>query len=160
MSTDFFISFLVFCLIVGLGLTLPKLYEDAPLPDTIYAQLPDTTPAPTLSMTIQTDDHGTLNLTFETTNFIFTELCTTVQTPVPVGHVHIYVDGMKAGTAYTPQFQIPDLTPGEHVITASLRAKDHRVLATRDGVIMDEATITYPPKLSSTPTEITRLRTD
>jgi len=50
--------------------------------------------------------------------------------PIPGhGHLHYYVDGLFAGTAWTEAFSIGPFTPGPHRIDIGLRNNDHTFLA-------------------------------
>jgi hypothetical protein len=49
--------------------------------------------------------------------------------PIPGhGHLHYYVDGLFAGTAWTEAFSIGPFTPGSHRIDIGLRNNDHTFL--------------------------------
>jgi hypothetical protein len=89
----------------------------------------DNAHAPTLSVALKSSEE-TLQLTLETTNFEFAEVCTGNE-PILTGHAHVYVNGIKRLTAYTPSVNLPPLSAGNHTITVTLQASEHRFIRIR-----------------------------
>jgi hypothetical protein len=137
--------------LVGLALaavsfTLPAKLSDPSLLPSLFAELDTSQPKPELSVRMTSIGDG-WRLDFETSNWIFTDLCGRTSTPVAEGHAHIYVGDTKVGTATLPFFYIDSL-PGTdpQVITVSLRGPDHRIIVYDGDVI--SAQVTLPPQAS------------
>ncbi len=43
------------------------------------------------------------------------------------GHGHVYLNGLKLGRLYEPEFRVAPLPPGRHEISVALNTNDHRV---------------------------------
>ncbi|MCX7559733.1 copper chaperone PCu(A)C [Sulfitobacter sp. F26204] len=49
------------------------------------------------------------------------------------GHAHLYLNGLKLGRLYAPDFQIGGLPPGHYVLEVVLNANDHRAYLDENG---------------------------
>lgn len=104
----------------------------------LFATLDSSLPEPKLTVTATRVGEG-WQLAFETENWVFTDICGRGTIPVAEGHAHIYVGDTKIGIAHWPVFYIDDLPDsGPHLITASLRSADHRVIVFDRKVISAE----------------------
>lgn len=60
------------------------------------------------------------------------------------GHAHLYVDGQKIARLYGKWYHIEELSPGQHEITVTLNANDHREYAV-NGENISTSTIVVVP---------------
>ena len=84
---------------------------------------------PTLHTEIYADPVGGWNLNVKTSNFIFDAAAAGRDNVEGNGHAHVYVNGMKLGRIYGDWYHIASLPKGQHEISVSLYANDHRGLA-------------------------------
>ena len=105
------------------------------VPDQVVSEMPIS-----VSISAEPDARGGVDVHIATEGFRFAEeLVDQAHTP-GAGHAHIYVDGVKLGRVFEPQYHIPNLAPGEHEIRVSLNTNDHSELV-YDGAKV-ESTIT------------------
>ncbi len=125
--------------IVSLG--LPEQLRDPSLPPSLFLELDESAPKPTISVSATRVGQG-WRLEFETENWIFSDLCGRTKPVVTEGHAHVFAGDNKIGMATLPVFFIDDLPDNEtHEITVSLRGPDHRVLVTDGEVISAQITL-------------------
>ena len=84
---------------------------------------------PTLHTEIYADPVGGWNLNVKTSNFTFDAAAAGRDNVEGNGHAHVYVNGMKLGRIYGDWHHIASLPKGQHEISVSLYANDHRGLA-------------------------------
>lgn len=115
--------------IAAIVVWLPEAPQLRGLPSSLFLTLPEDQPEIKFSLQTFRAPLGDWILQIEAQGFLFTESCGEVTEVGAIGHAHVYVDGQKVGTAYQPVFALGHLNQGPHIITVSLRAEDHRVLA-------------------------------
>ncbi|MFS4583453.1 hypothetical protein [Phaeobacter sp. C3_T13_0] len=111
------------------------------LPRALFVTLPDGQPLPELEVTTGYAPNEGWRLIIDVKNFTFTDLCVSKANNLAIGHAHVHLGTQKIMTAYQPNVFIGHLPRGQHSITVSLRAQDHRVLG-RPGGGMFSKTIT------------------
>lgn len=110
--------------------------------------LPGGTPLPTLSAHSEQRTDGTWLLRLETTNFTFSDVEHYVPGPIAIGHAHVFIDGQKAFTTYTPELDLGSLAAGSHVIRVSLQSPDHRSFTGADGRLFDTVVLIQVPSVA------------
>ncbi|MEX0720166.1 MAG: DoxX family membrane protein [Balneolaceae bacterium] len=80
------------------------------------------------------------NLHVELENWEFTPEKTGEETVANEGHIHIYINGIKAGRMYGNWFYLGELDPGEYFITLSLNGNDHTSFVADGEVIRADTT--------------------
>ncbi len=123
------------------SLAYPQLYGEDILPPNVFLRLAPHIPTPVLQVTAERTHSGWV-LLLDTENWTFSDLCAQEKKGQLVGHAHIYLNDQKIGTTYLPIFYLDHLPKGEHTISVSLRATDHRIIVTNSGTILAHTTIT------------------
>ena len=97
-----------------------------------------------VAITAEPDAHGGVDVRIVTEGFQFApELVDQPHTP-GAGHAHIYVDGVKLGRVFEPDYRIDPLAPGQHKIRVSLNTNDHSDLVYDGGKVESTVTVTVP----------------
>ena len=97
-----------------------------------------------VAITAEPDAHGGVSVSIMTVGFRFApELVDHAHTE-GVGHAHIYVDGEKLARVFEPNYQIDDLTPGDHEIRVSLNSNNHGELVYDGKKLEATATVIVP----------------
>lgn len=133
---------LLAALLLSLGLTAPVLNAMERLPASVFLTIPDGAPVPTIAVTTEPLTGGRYRLHLEARHFVFTDVCLNHATSSLEGHAHVHVNGQKVASAFTPWVELGPLPPGVHQIDVVLRGQDHRPLASQEGLIRAEVTIT------------------
>jgi len=133
------------CLMTTLALGAPVYNATNQAPRSVFLTLPATEPAPTVALSLEQSGADWL-LILQTTGFEFTAFCMPTAKAAPIGHAHVTINGVKAGSAYLPLFDLGSLGPGVYQITATLRAQDHRALLGQQGLIASTLTLTISPE--------------
>ena len=109
------------------------------VPDQVVSEMPIS-----VSISAEPDARGGVDVHIATEGFRFAEeLVDQAHTP-GAGHAHIYVDGVKLGRVFEPQYHIPNLAPGEHEIRVSLNTNDHSELVYDGAKVESTITVTVP----------------
>lgn len=119
--------------------------EHAMMHETLV-EVPDGTPAPTVSLEVMQDPSGSWNARITTTNFRFAPENVSEENVMGEGHAHIYVDGVKINRVYGSWYHLGTLSEGEHEVSVSLNANDHSSYAVGGEKITDAVTVTVEPK--------------
>ncbi len=101
----------------------------------IFNYLDPNLPRPDLHPKIENYASGDTVIVMNPENFQFVETCKTESENIPRGHVHIYVNGVKRGTAYRPDYSLGKLAPGKYEILLTLQSSDHRAWIGEKGLI-------------------------
>ncbi|WP_150526700.1 DoxX family protein [Roseibium sediminis] len=101
-------------------------------------------PAPELKLDIKKDAFGIWHAALDVQNFNLEQEADASETKDKVGHVHIFVDSKKVGTARSAKHSLGRLEPGRHVISASLVSTDHKLVVTPYGSITKRVEIHVP----------------
>ena len=97
-----------------------------------------------VSITAEPDAAGGVNVSIQAEGFRFAEeLVDQAHTP-GAGHAHIYVDGVKLGRVFGPDYHIDSLSPGEHEIRVALNTNDHSELVYDGANVESIVTVTVP----------------
>ena len=126
------------------AITAPELNQKGGPPRSVFLILPEGSASPTVSIESEELGNGRYRLRLNTTDFRFTAICSPKAEPVPIGHAHIHVDGKKVTSAFVPIVEIGPLPPGDHLITAVMRGKDHRAIVGRNGLAQGSVAVTVP----------------
>ncbi len=97
---------------------------DAAMHDTY--DVPDGMALPSLTLSVIKDAKAGYNVHVTTANFRFAPEHASSAHVMGEGHAHIYVDGVKINRLYGEWYHIPELHPGEHVVSVALSTNDHR----------------------------------
>lgn len=137
-------AFVIWGLLSGLAVAAPLVNALGAPPRTVFLQLPEDMPEPSVTLAARRLPSGNWQLEVATTGFRFTAMCVSDAEPAPVGHAHIVMDGVKVASAYAPTADLGPLPPGRHTIAAVLRGQDHRALVGRDGLIAAKLVLIVP----------------
>ena len=97
-----------------------------------------------IAITATADADGGVNVRIDTSGFRFApELVDQAHRP-GAGHAHIYVDGVKLGRVYEPDYHIADLAPGEREIRVSLNTNNHSPLMYNGRKLEATTTVSVP----------------
>ena len=97
-----------------------------------------------LTVTAEADADGVIDVHIITEGFRFApELVDQPHTPGS-GHAHIYLDGVKLGRVFEPDYHIADAPPGEREVRVSLNTNDHSELVFDGKKVEDTVTVTVP----------------
>lgn len=108
-------------------------------------QLGGSADEPVLTVWSQRGDDGIWRLYLDTENFIFCEICTSIDKEKTFfGHAHIYRQGEKLQTTHSPIVELDMLDPGEHHLDVVLQSIDHRPLLGPDGPIAAAIVLDVP----------------
>ncbi|MGV6849531.1 MAG: copper chaperone PCu(A)C [Marinibacterium sp.] len=103
-------------------------------------RVPDGQAAPRLSMAVRPEADGwTVLLTAQ--HFAFAPDLADGPAVAGTGHGHLYLDGLKLGRVYGPEFHIGALLPGRYTLRVTLNTNDHRIYADADGPVSASAVI-------------------
>lgn len=105
-------------------------------------EAPDGAEAPSIAVELAPDPVGGWTLHVITERFTFAPEHANTAHVFGEGHAHLYVDGEKLARLYGPWFHIPTLPPGEHELTVTLNANDHRVYGQNGRPIQAVVTVT------------------
>lgn len=123
------------------GINFHVLGADAMHSDT--ATVVSETPV-SVSITAEPDAHGGVDVRIATEGFQFApDSVDQAHTP-GAGHAHIYVDGVKLGRVFEPDYRIDPLPPGQHEIRVSLNTNDHSGLVYDGAKVESTVTVTVP----------------
>lgn len=109
-----------------------------------------TDPVPVIAINAMPDAKSGFNLSITATNFRFTPESVNGDHVPGEGHGHLYVDGIKTARLYGPWFHVAGLEPGEHTLSVTLNANDHRVYAHNGVSISDTVTVSVPGEIDLT----------
>jgi len=90
--------------------------------------IPEGEPVPEVTVEIFPDPVSGWNLQIQTANWAFAPESVNATSTTTEGHAHLYVNGEKVTRIYSEWYHIPDLPPGEHVLTVGLNANGHEAL--------------------------------
>lgn len=107
-------------------------------------EVPEGTPVPTISISVEPDPVSGANLYVETTNYIISPEHASTEAVPGEGHFHVYVDGEKTARFYNEAMHLA-LDEGEHTVMVELSANDHSPYAVDGVAIMATETITIEP---------------
>ena len=97
-----------------------------------------------VAITAEPDADGGVDVSIVTEGFRFApDLVDQAHTP-GAGHGHIYVDGVKLGRVFEPEYRIEQLPAGEREIRVTLNTNDHSDLA-YDGKKLEATTTVMVP---------------
>ncbi|APG48984.1 hypothetical protein [Phaeobacter porticola] len=119
--------------LIAICASLPMISKVDALPSALFVTIPKSQPRPELEIFAEFAPSDGWWLRIEVKNFAFTELCVSKANATALGHAHVHLGLQKIATAYHPDVFIGHLPAGSHQITVSLRAQDHRVLASPSG---------------------------
>jgi hypothetical protein len=100
---------------------------------------------PTLSVHVEPDPAGGINVTVDTTNFAVVPEAASTAHVEGEGHFHLYVDGTKVQRFYNEAIYFAGVTEGEVTVMVELSANDHRTYAVDGEPIVAMATVDVPP---------------
>ncbi|ETX12029.1 hypothetical protein OCH239_18615 [Roseivivax halodurans JCM 10272] len=122
-------------LLSGLAIAAPVVNAAGSPPRTIFLTLPANLATPTVSLSASPSPSEGLRLVIDTTGFQFSEVCVPQADATPIGHAHVFVNGVKVASTYGPVIDIAPLPSGRNVVEVVLRGQDHRALAGPQGLI-------------------------
>lgn len=97
-----------------------------------------------LAVTARADADGGIDVHIATEGFRFApEMVDQPHTPGS-GHAHIYLDGVKLGRVFEPDYRIADAPPGEREVRVTLNTNDHSELVYGGKTVADAVTVTVP----------------
>lgn len=105
-------------------------------------EIPPGQPIPTISIDVIPDPINGWNLQIQTTHFTFAPQQVNQANRPGMGHAHLYINGEKRGRIYSSWYHLPQLPPGDVVVTVGLNANGHEALTHNGNPI--EATVTVP----------------
>lgn len=91
--------------------------------------------APVLELSAEVLEDRRVRLSLALENFAFDEAGVDGPHREGRGHAHLYIDNVKIGRLYEPEFLSEPLAPGAHQFAVTLNTNDHRAYA-RDGAAM------------------------
>ena len=97
-----------------------------------------------VAITAEPDAHGGVDVQIVTEGFQFAPDSVDQPHTPGAGHAHIYVDGVKLGRVFEPDYHIDPLTPGQHEIRVSLNTNDHSELVYDGAKAESTVTVTVP----------------
>ena len=97
-----------------------------------------------VAITAEPDAHGGVDVRIATEGFQFAPDSVDQPHTPGAGHAHIYVDGVKLGRVFEPDYHIDPLTPGQHEIRVSLNTNDHSELVYDGAKAESTVTVTVP----------------
>lgn len=128
-------------LLGSLAIGAPVYNAQHTAPRSVFLSLPAEIAEPSVTLSAERRASGRWVLRIDAVGFQFTQICLTEADPIPVGHAHIIVDGVKVASAYHPIIELGALPPGRHRVRAILRGQDHRALLGERGLIGAEVII-------------------
>ena len=109
------------------------------VPSEVVSELPVS-----LSVTAEASADGGIDVHIATEGFRFApELVDQAHTP-GAGHAHIYLDGVKLGRVFEPDYHIADASPGEREVRVSLNTNDHSDLVFNGKKVESTVIVTVP----------------
>ena len=109
-----------------------------------------------IQMTANVEDDGGVNISVTTDGFLWTPDNVDGANVDGEGHGHVYVDGVKVGRMYGPQYHLTGLEPGERELRVTLNANAHNELTYNGERLEVIETITVPESAHSHGMEIGR----
>ena len=97
-----------------------------------------------VAITAEPDAAGGVNVRIATEGFQFAPDSVDQPHTPGAGHAHIYVDGVKLGRVFEPDYHIAPLSAGQHEIRVSLNANDHSDLVYDGARVESTITVTVP----------------
>ncbi len=126
-------------LVLIAGLTWEGSGQELFNPGDYFWEIPGNFAPPELHLDLKPTAGGGLAVWLTTKNYNFTNFCsaTAPNQTVVQGHAHLYVDGIKLASLYTPYWEIKGLTPGRHEILVWLNVlPEHRVVTVHGRPLM------------------------
>lgn len=115
----------------------------------IFKSVSESAAKPEINATVLKTRNGEHIIKISAENFEFLEVCRQEKENAPRGHAHIYVNGVKVGSAYYPEFSLGKLQAGEHEIMIMLQTTDHKAWLTDKGLIYKRVTHIVPEEKSA-----------
>ena len=128
---------------------VPRVNAESGPPRSVFAKWPESINAPVLKVSASRRADGRWQLNISAPGFVFSDICTSVAKPEAIGHAHLYDGDTKIAAAYTPTAVIGPFAPGTHHISVVLRARDHRTLLGKSGIIKAEIALKEPSQSSA-----------
>lgn len=97
-----------------------------------------------VAITAEPDAHGGVDVQIATEGFQFAPDSVDQPHTPGDGHAHIYVDGVKLGRVFEPDYHIDPLSPGRHEIRVSLNTNDHSDLVYGGAKVESTVAVTVP----------------
>ncbi len=85
-----------------------------------------------------------INVHISTTNFMFAGQEAGSDHVPGHGHAHLYVDGVKVGRPYGPDYHVASVEPGERTVRVTLNANTHSEYTIDGHVLEATTTVTVP----------------
>ncbi|MEM8925614.1 MAG: hypothetical protein AAGD35_19080 [Actinomycetota bacterium] len=98
-------------------------------------------PVPTIALAVTEDPKSGWNVAVEVTDFTFAPEAEGGDPVDGEGHLHFYIDGVKAGRQYGPDWHVAKLTEGTHELMVELSANNHMAYGVDGEAITAMATI-------------------
>ena len=96
--------------------------------DVVLVEWPADRDLPTVAMTTEARDDGSVLVTFDVTGFAVVG-GDAADIAEGAGHLHVTVDGRAAGMAFEPEMVLEGVEPGVHELVVDLAAGDHGTYA-------------------------------
>jgi len=110
-------------------------------PERYFEEAPPSATPRTLAMQATPLGGGKVRVQLALTGLALAGICGTGRADTLEGHVHLFVDGLKRMSMYSPGATLEDLPPGPHEIIVSFsRPPTHRVV-TVEGVPLTRSTV-------------------
>ena len=102
-----------------------------------------------VSVTAEPDTVSGINVHISTTNFTFAGQEAGSDHVPGQGHAHLYVDGVKVGRPYGPDYHVSAVEPGERIVRVILNTNAHSEYAVGGHVVEATTTVVVPGVASS-----------
>ena len=101
-----------------------------------------------VSVTAEPDTVSGINVHIATANFTFAGQNAGGPHAPGHGHAHLYIDGVKVGRPYGPNYHVASVEPGERTVRVTLNANTHAEYAV-DGQAVQATTTVVVPGMAS-----------
>ncbi|MEQ8450022.1 MAG: copper chaperone PCu(A)C [Nitratireductor sp.] len=98
-------------------------------------------PIPKAALEVRVDEEGRAHIALRLEDFAFDEAGVDGPHVPGRGHAHLYVDRVKIGRLYGPDYVTAPLPPGRHEISVVLNTNDHRAYAVDGAPVAATATV-------------------
>jgi hypothetical protein len=107
-------------------------------------EVPEAMAVPGVNIEVTQDLKSGWNVHVTTENFRFAPENASMEHSPGEGHAHLYVDGQKIARLYAKWYHIEELSSGQHEISVTLNANDHREYAVNDESISASTIVVVP----------------
>ena len=114
-------------------------HHSSGVPSEVASELPVS-----LTVTAEADADGGIDIHIATAGFRFAPEMVDQPHASGSGHAHIYLDGVKLGRVFQPDYHIADAPPGEREVRVTLNTNDHSDLVYNGEKVQSTVTVTVP----------------